>query len=266
MGFETTVSIRYSDLDRFHHVTSSRYLELVEAAIFRPGDQNRTVRETVTPLYQKQVHIEFRRGIPLVHEVRARVEPELTPETAHLKFQILGVGNDTVHANGVIEYSAVDKFAPMPSMDAPVAFAEKGMPRVFRWDLLSRFDDVNARGEVSLSRHVDYVVASRGQYLTHTDGVGLEDLLKKGWAFFLTESLVTSHKPISGVLHLEPASWLHRIERNGAEFTFVFQMCSKDGKQIFSNGKLTYAVMNISSGIPKRTPFPADLEKIFFSK
>jgi len=265
MAFETNISIRYSDLDPYNHVTSSRYMEFVEAAIFGPRDQNQELREKLAGLSQKQIHMTYRKAIPLVSEVRIRIEPEVDDKNANIKFQILSANGD-LHSEGTVLYALADNLVPTPPLATPVEFPEKGMPRIFRWEIVSRFDDLGLRNEVALSSHFDLLVASRWQYVVHTDGQNFDDIMKKGWVFFLTQLHVDSHTPISGVAQLEPQSWLHRMDRGGSDLIFHFQMLAKKDQRIYSSGKFTLAVMDISTGIPKRAPVPDWVEQIFFAK
>lgn len=133
-------------------------------------------------------------------------------------------------------------------------------PKIFQETLLTRFSDLDPYGHVNAKNYLDYVASARITFLQFHTEYPIDRILKEGFAFYLKSSLVNFRAPITGLTHVKVTS--HVAEYHPTMMRIPYTMTTTDDAKTYSDGELTYVVINIKTGKPTR--MPEWLRHVFF--
>lgn len=253
---ESRVQIRFSDLDPYQHVSSSRYVDFVANA----GWQRYTEIEQ-RPVESPSAHrlsldIQFRR--PIVGRGEAIVQLSHTRPNV-IDFAISS-GNIS-HASGAIEIRPTETIPsplPNPTPNLP------GTPIIYERPLDVRYSDLNAFNEVQLGQHLEYVVTSRWHFVRERYSLDAADFLREGVAFYTSRAQMEFLEPIIGGQALSVRSWVAGLSDDTTELRVPFEIRDLGRRTLYTTGVLTFVVMDVSSQRPQRCGLPEWIHRIFW--
>ena len=247
----TVVNLETSDFDAYRHVSSDRYLAVLNKAL--PGQDRQSPRsqglETISVL---RTEIDFKRPITELGTISVELSPGT--QTNELSFSI---GNDAEKPNAK---GHVKLAAPMniPSSDVPTPY---GLPIRYERNVdIENTPDFDTGSEVLRT-----VILSRWYVVKERFGLENQDFLKRGTAFFMKRAEIDLLLPLESVKEVTVTSWASSLSSDRTELTVPFEVRGADGV-CYSRGILHFAVVAVSSGKPQRSSLPVWVEELFWDK
>lgn len=247
----TVIDLEASDFDAYRHVSSDRYLALLNKAL--PGQDPKRSREQAAETNSIiRTEIEFKRPITELGKISVKLSPGT--ETNELSFSI---GNDAEKPNAKGHVKLV---APMtiPLSDVPTPY---GLPiRYERKVEIKNTPDFDTGSEILRT-----VILSRWYVVKERFGLENQDFLKRGTAFFMKRAEIDVLLPLEGVKEVTVTSWASSLSSDRTELTVPFEVRGVDDV-CYSRGILHFAVIAVSSGKPQRGSLPVWIEELFWDK
>jgi YbgC/YbaW family acyl-CoA thioester hydrolase len=125
-------------------------------------------------------------------------------------------------------------------------------PISYSAEVLVRFADLDPYGHVNATNYLDYIVTARWHYAKERFGATDRTFIDKGIGFFVTRAELLFKRPIVGVQPIIARSHIREIAE--AKLWAPYEITSKDGKTVFSEGTLEFAVIDLKSNRPTACP------------
>ncbi len=124
-----------------------------------------------------------------------------------------------------------------------------------------RFSDLDMYGHVNSKHYIDIVATARLIFLKENMKVSVEEVAKRGVAFYMTKSTIQYKKPILGLQKVRASSFVREV-KDGKTLVIPFTISNLGDDKIYSDGELEFALIDMTS--KRTTPAPDWLLDLFF--
>ncbi len=127
---------------------------------------------------------------------------------------------------------------------------DKKTPIIYSNKLPTRFSDLDAYGHVGAPKYLDYIIASRWNYVETQLNTNAQELISKGLGFYLAASTIVYKKSVAGCVELDISSWISNCEGPKLDVEFTIEL---DGTRM-TDGVLNFVIMDLRAMKPQRMP------------
>ena len=126
-------------------------------------------------------------------------------------------------------------------------------PIVYDTTVEVRFSDYDLYGHVNLKNYFDYLVVSRWQYHLERFGIGIDEYIKKGLGFFISNTNINYKRPIlGGQNRIRVRSHITSVDR--AKVTARFEILSTQNDVVHCEGTFEFFCVDMKTGRPTNLP------------
>ncbi len=243
------VNLETSDFDAYRHVSSDRYLAILNKAF--PGQDRKSLRaQAVESNSILRTEIQFKRPITELGTISVKLSPE--HQTNELSFYI---GNDAQkpNAKGYVKLAA-PMTIPLSDVSTPY-----GLP--IRYE--RKVEIENTLNLDTGSEVLRTVILSRWHVVKERFGLENQDFLKRGTAFFMKRAQIDVLLPLEDVKEVTVTSWASSLSSDRKELAVPFEVRGAD-EVCYARGILHFAVISVSSGKPQLSSLPMWIEELFW--
>jgi acyl-CoA thioesterase FadM len=245
------INIRFSDLDRYKHVSSSRYVDFVGTALWMRSGQG-----LLSPQVAR-LEIEYRRPVGL-DQVKVRFAS--SDSATRMQFDILNASEKTAHARGYVDSDV----GSLPPVIQPGENVLDRAPLLYTMPIDIRHNDLTPNSQLELSQYLEFVLSSRWQFLKKLKNMEATVFENRGIGFFMTKADIRYRKPVEGITTVLVRSWIGAFRREHTEISLPFLITTEDGSEVFADGVLDFSVIDFSSGRAKRVTVPEWGNEFFY--
>lgn len=121
------------------------------------------------------------------------------------------------------------------------------------------FSHIDSYGHVNSKHYLDYIATARLLFLQEEFNLTVDDILKKGFGFYLVTANQNFIKPIIGLRSVRVISYV--VEDRDGILHINYKLTSPDKEKVYSEGKLIYAVIELAK--QKKVETPKWLKEVF---
>ena len=119
-------------------------------------------------------------------------------------------------------------------------------------ELQVRPDDIDMFSHAHSSRYIDYVLAARYDQMERCYGMGMEEFLKNGFGWVISETHMEFKRPLKMGEFIIVTTQLEHFERHTAKVTF--EILKKESRKLSCNGWFLYTMINMQTGRAEALP------------
>jgi acyl-CoA thioester hydrolase len=115
----------------------------------------------------------------------------------------------------------------------------------FVTDVAIRPDDIDLNNHVHSSRYMDFVLYARYDQMERCYGYSMEDFIKDGFGWVMTDSFMQFKRPLLLTDIAEVTTWLEDYTKNSVEVHFNIK--NKKTTKLSCNGWFKYQMIDLKS-------------------
>ena len=137
-------------------------------------------------------------------------------------------------------------------------------PIIYRYNMPTRFSDLDSYNHVNFKHYFDYVINSRIFYMQNRFKIGLFELAEStGIGFYVTESTIKYLRPIKGVTTVEIESHVEEVQ-NDTLLKIPFRIFHPASGKIYSEGRIDFSIVDVKTG--RVTTMTKDVKDLLFEE
>jgi acyl-CoA thioester hydrolase/thioesterase-3 len=138
-----------------------------------------------------------------------------------------------------------------------MAASESSVPRNlgrtrFTSELQVRPDDIDMFQHVHSSRYLDYVLTARFDQMSRCYGMGMDDFLRLGLAWFQTAASIQFKRPLRLGERFIVTTWIENMDRNSVRVDFEIRRMDND--KLCCEGNCHYTLVNVGTNRAENIP------------